>query len=258
MLLRPGLTSITHRQLSPAEVISLAAKAHLVAIEWGADVHLPPGSPGLAHELAARCQDAGLDCPSYGTYFRVGRDEPSEFSDLVQTARALGATQLRVWAGTSDSASATSEELARVVDQSRRVAARAAEAGLAIAFEFHDGTVNDTATASRRLIEAVDRPNVRTYWQPPVGMTDDAAAAQLTELIDLVTTVHVFSWDSDGGWLPLADRHDMWQRVVRQLEATGVLRHLLLEHVQEHDPRMLLRDASVLTSWCARDQAAAR
>ncbi len=77
MLLRPGLTSITHRQLSPLEVVALASEANLEAIEWGADVHLLPGSPAAARDLAARCRDAGIDCPSYGSYFRVGRDDPT-------------------------------------------------------------------------------------------------------------------------------------------------------------------------------------
>jgi len=251
MLLRPGLTSITHRQLSPLEVVALASEANLEAIEWGADVHLLPGSPTAARDLAARCRDAGIDCPSYGSYFRVGRDDPDAFDQLARTAEALGARQVRTWAGTATSAVATAGEFAAVVDGTQRIAARAADSGLAIAFEFHDGTVNDTATASRRLIEAVDRPNVRTYWQPPVGMSDDDAVAQLATIIDIVTTVHVFSWDDDGTWLALADRQRMWERVVQVLEASGRRRDLLLEHVQEHDPKVLLRDAAVLTGWCS-------
>jgi sugar phosphate isomerase/epimerase len=87
MLLRPGLTSITHRQLSPLEVVALASEANLEAIEWGADVHLLPGSPAAARDLAARCRDAGIDCPSYGSYFRVGRDDPDAFDQLARVPR---------------------------------------------------------------------------------------------------------------------------------------------------------------------------
>lgn len=257
MLLRPGLTSITHRDLSPTAVIALAAEAGLVAIEWGADVHVPPGSPGDAREVAARCRDAGLTCPSYGSYFRVGRHDPAAFVELAHTGEALGATQVRVWAGTAGSASATADEFDAVVRDARTIATTAADSGLAVAFEFHDGTVNDTAPACRRLVEAVDRPNVRTYWQPPVGLPDDDAVAQLVELVDLITTVHVFSWDDDGRWLPLAQRQAMWTRIVHELASVGVARHLLLEHVPEHDPRATVRDAAALTAWCTAVDAEA-
>ena len=60
MALTAGLCSVTFRKLPSAEVIERAAAAGLGAIEWGADVHLPPGDPVAAKTLGARCRDAGL------------------------------------------------------------------------------------------------------------------------------------------------------------------------------------------------------
>lgn len=67
--MRPGLCSVTFQQLAPEEIVDLAMRCGLEAVEWGADVHLPPGKPGVARALADRCRDRGLRCPSYGTYF---------------------------------------------------------------------------------------------------------------------------------------------------------------------------------------------
>ena len=44
MTIRPGLCSITFRDLAVDDVVALAAEAGLAGIEWGADRHVPPGS----------------------------------------------------------------------------------------------------------------------------------------------------------------------------------------------------------------------
>ena len=61
-----GLTSVTFRELSAAEVLCLAKEAGLAGLEWGGDIHLPPECPELAEELARRTAQAGLRSLSYG------------------------------------------------------------------------------------------------------------------------------------------------------------------------------------------------
>jgi hypothetical protein len=50
-----------------------------------------------------------------------------------------------------------------------------ANAGVELAFEFHGGTLTDNPHPIVRLLEEIDRPTVRTYWQPPVGVEDSLA-----------------------------------------------------------------------------------
>jgi 3-dehydroshikimate dehydratase len=47
----PGLVSVTLRSLPPQEIIALAVKAGMKAIEWGGDVHVPPGDVAAASEI---------------------------------------------------------------------------------------------------------------------------------------------------------------------------------------------------------------
>src|SRR6476469_730727 len=107
-MLRPGLFSVTFRQLSPPEIIALVGRAGLRGIEWGGDVHVPHGDVARAREVRDRTADAGLEVAAYGSYYRVAKSEADElpFERVLNTAQALGAPLIRVWAGKQGSAAA--------------------------------------------------------------------------------------------------------------------------------------------------------
>ena len=70
----PGLTSITFRSLNAEQIIELVSQAGLRAIEWGGDLHVPHGDTVVAARVRRQTEEAGLEMPSYGTYYRVGED----------------------------------------------------------------------------------------------------------------------------------------------------------------------------------------
>ena len=41
-MIRPGLCSVTFRELDAERVVELAAEAGLACVEWAGDVHVPP------------------------------------------------------------------------------------------------------------------------------------------------------------------------------------------------------------------------
>ena len=86
-----GLTSVTFRELSAAEVLCLAKEAGLAGLEWGGDIHLPPECPELAEELARRTAQAGLRSLSYGSYHRLCQG--MDFQPVLKAAAA----QLKRW-----------------------------------------------------------------------------------------------------------------------------------------------------------------
>src|SRR5690625_6345640 len=57
-MLRPGICSVTYRDLPPEEIVPLAAEAGLECIEWGGDVHVAPGVPDLAEHTRVRTEEA--------------------------------------------------------------------------------------------------------------------------------------------------------------------------------------------------------
>jgi hypothetical protein len=235
----PGLVSVTFRQLAPKEIIALAAEHAMRAIEWGGDVHVPTGDLAVARDVAARCADAGIAVEAYGSYYRASGD----FEPVLETALALGASRIRVWAGQRGSAEET--DRAAVVGDLQRVADLAAAVGVEIAVEYHANTLTDTLSSALDLFAAA--PALRPYWQPPVGSSTAAALVAVPALTPVAA--HVFSWDDTGVRLPLAARADLWVAALRELTAMPGTRHALLEFVRDDDPAAFAEDAAVLRDW---------
>ncbi|MGH1564352.1 sugar phosphate isomerase/epimerase family protein [Mumia sp. DW29H23] len=247
--LRPGLCSVTLRHLPAEEVIALAAAAGLETIEWGADVHAPAHSPAGLATIADASRHYGVGIASYGSYWRAGTSSLAEGEAALRAADALGCHRVRVWAGVAGSDVTDAPVREAVVRDVRTLADRAATLGLEIAFEHHDRTLADTPASTLDLLAAVDRPNVGTYWQPRVGETTDVAVAGLEALLPYVRAVHVFSWWPGIARLPLADRADLWTRVMAVLASTGRGLDLLLEFVPDDDASVLPTEAATLRGW---------
>lgn len=248
-MIRTGLCSVTLRALAPADVVDVAARAGLQAIEWGGDIHVPAGDALRAREVAALTRDAGLAVASYGSYQRfTGSDAQCDAltGDVLTTAEALGATRVRVWAGRTGSAESDPSHRTELAARVRRAADSARAGGMELGLEFHRGTLTDGADATARFLEEVDRDNVRTYWQPPVGEDSDLATAGLLALLPWVSTVHAFSWWPEADRRPLGARADLWARVVDVLDDPRREHDVLLEFVEGDAPQQVIEDAAVL------------
>lgn len=260
-MIRSGLVSITFRKHSPAEVVALAAQAGLKAIEWGGDVHVPHGDVDQARAVRQMTEDASLQVAAYGSYYRVGHEEPCPFASVLDTAVALGAPLIRVWAGKQGSDAADDAYRARVVEDSRQIAELAADAGLEVAYEFHGGTLTDTGESARTLLEDVSHPHMNTYWQPPVWATVEQALGTLETVLPWLRNVHVFSWRRAASGqgttrLPLAEGEAAWMRYLPVAACTGRDSYAELEFVQDDAPGNLLRDAATLGEWLSCVNAA--
>jgi 3-dehydroshikimate dehydratase len=246
----PGLCSVTFRQLRVDEIVTVAARAGLRAVEWGADVHVPPGDVDLAADVREQCTAVGLACPSYGSYFFAGKSPDDEIDPLLANAGALGASTVRVWAP-GDPRPQYWHESAPVVEALARACDRAAEHGLTIAVEFHPNTLTATARSTRELLADVDRTNLRTYWQPMPGATTLHALTEIDPVLSHLQNLHVFSWNDDSSRLPLVAHEDLWRSVLAKAAEQPDERTLYayLEFVEGDDPSVLPRDAAVLRSW---------
>lgn len=249
---RPGLCSIAFRSRPIDEVAVLAADSGLAGIEWGGDVHVPPGDDQATRRALDACEAVGLACPSYGSYLVAGRDDADAAGPVVDTASRLGATAIRVWAGATGSMEADDDQRAVVIQTLRAWCDRASDAGLRVGLEYHAGTLTDTAASTLALIEAVDSPALWTYWQPRDG---DAGAHDVAELRAVgahLAHVHVFWWRS---WLdrsPLADGEGFWRDALATTvayDAWPADRWAHIEFVRGDDPDQLRADAAALRSW---------
>lgn len=249
-MIRTGLISVTFRQLDPESVVAWAARANLSAIEWGGDVHVPHGDVRRAREVGRITRAAGLEVCSYGSYYRVGcgtaGQEPIDFERVLETAVALQAPAVRVWAGDRGSDAADAEWRRRVAEDARRIAELAAAAGVSIDFEYHSHTLTDTTESALSLLADVDHPNVRCHWQPRLQDDFAQSCAGLQPLLPWLANIHVFHWLANGERRPLQEGEERWKRYLSVLRQTGKEHCALLEFVKDDDPMQLLNDAETL------------
>ncbi|GAA1634027.1 sugar phosphate isomerase/epimerase [Kribbella alba] len=249
MAVRTGLVSVTFRKLAVEEVVQVAERAGLAAIEWGGDVHVPLGDLPAARKARALCEDRGLGIAAYGSYLRAGSVDREEIRTAVTTAAELGAPRIRVWAGTVGTAEAGVGDRMAVTRGLAELADVAAGSGIEIAMEFHRNTLTDEVDSTITLLLDVGAPNLTTYWQPPVDLDDVECLQQLEALMPWLSTVHVFSWWPSNNRLPLAARESLWRPVLDRLAAEPREINALLEFVADDSVDQLATDAAHLHSW---------
>ena len=189
-----ALTSVTFRSLGVDQVIALAKEAGLDGIEWGGDIHVPMGDLSAARIAGEKTSAAGLSVLSYGSYFTLGADGHGTeyFQTVLETAAVLGAPVVRIWARKTPSAECAEDLFLTDVSALKEYAAMARDHGIRIGIEFHNGTYNDTAESSLRLLNAVGAPNLRTYWQPIHPY--ERNLKDIKKLALHIENVHVYNW----------------------------------------------------------------
>lgn len=248
-MLKAGVCSVTFRKLTAQEVIRLTVQAGLQGIEWGGDIHVPHGDLRVAREVARQTRDAGLAVSSYGSYYRVGHDDELPFERVLATAEELGAPVIRVWAGKRGAADATPDYWNQVVDDSQRIAQMAQREGITLCYEFHAGTLTDSAASAKRLLEAVNHPAMRTYWQPEVERSLPANLHALRTVLSWLVNIHVFWWTAAGQRRPLQEGQREWKRFLQIAALAGVEHWALLEFVRDDAPEAFLEDSHTLQQW---------
>lgn len=247
--MRAGLVTATFRQLTPVQILELCKENHLEAIEWSGDIHVPPNNMANAVEIGNLTRANGMDIVAYGSYYRLGMSEAAglSFASVLETAKALGTSAIRVWAGNQGSLAATPQWRQTVIDDAWRCADLAAKEDIHICYEFHDNTLTDTIESTCSLLAATDHPFISMLWQPPHGRSLEECLAGLRLLIPRLHHVHCFHW-----WPTLAERHPLrdgkerWAAYVAELSAQGCNVDFLLEFVVANDPLAIKDDAVVL------------
>ncbi|HPT86087.1 MAG TPA: sugar phosphate isomerase/epimerase [Bacillota bacterium] len=244
-----GLVSVTFRKLDIAGVVDAATRAGLGGIEWGGDIHVPHGNLEAAAAAAKLCKDAGLCCYSYGSYYRAGKS--TDKGAVIETALALGAPNIRIWAGTKGSADTTPTERAEIVADIAKFAEDANKHGLTVTFEWHGGTLTDDTDSALALLDELGHPqNVYLYWQPnqyrPLEYNLDA----LRKAAPYLLHVHVFNWDGPKKY-PLRNDGGVWKKyldVIREHGKPSQSHGLLLEFSHDDTVEAMLDDAEYLKS----------
>ncbi|MHC4502163.1 MAG: sugar phosphate isomerase/epimerase family protein, partial [Planctomycetota bacterium] len=138
---------------------------------------------------------------------------------------------------------------AGVAADARRITEAAHSSGIRIATEWHGNTLTDTPESAQAFFEAVDRPELGTYWQPRSRGRGDDCLRELDVVLPRLAGLHVFYWDSESGRkLPLEEGAALWRPCLSRAAQAGDM-FALLEFVIDGDPQQMLRDAAALRAW---------
>ena len=237
-----GLVSVSFRAKEPREILRAMQGAGLAQIEWGSDIHAPCHDLARIDELAALQREFSITCSSYGTYFRLGQTPVTELEPYILAAKRLGTNVLRVWCGTKSGADMTKDEVNALLADCRAAAALAQKHGVTICTECHLRTFTERPEDALALMQAVDSPHFRTYWQPFQTRTVEQNLAYLRALAPYVTHLHVFQWKGADRF-PLADGIAEWQAYLALLDTPHTL---LLEFMPDDRLETLAREADAL------------
>ena len=220
-----GLVSVSFRDRSPADILAAMKAANLTCIEWGSDVHAPCDNLENLQALAALQAEYGITCCSYGTYFRFVENAIEELPQYIAAAKILGTNILRLWCGRKRRCDMTDEELAAFVDLCRQAAAIAEEAGVILCMECHKKTFTEDPDQAVWLMNQVNSPSFRMYWQPFQWQTPPQNVENAKTIAPYAEHIHVFNWVNKEKF-PLADAVADWQQYI---SAFSTPRALLLE-----------------------------
>lgn len=248
-MMQPGLVSVTFKDHPCEDVIRYAQQAQLKSIEWHGLDHVPHGDLETARRVGESTRTAGLAVAAYGSYYVLGQSEGKglAFDTVLQTAKALGAPLIRVWAGHQNPDETSERDRGRIVGQAQRIADLAAEKRIKIVFEFHRDSLTLTGASCAALLEDVAHPNVRSYWQPMPELDVGRNLAELQAVLPWLAGLHVFHWGPTHlDRHPLAQGESDWAQYLSVAKRCHGKLSTLLEFVKEGRVEQFNEDAVTL------------
>ena len=237
-----GLVSVSFRPAAPEAVIQAAKAAGLSCIEWGSDVHAPCQDTDRLDQIVRLQAQYGIGCCSYGTYFRLGVTPLAELEGYILVAKRLGTNVLRLWAGKQSPWEFSAKDKEKLFADSKAAAQMAERAGVVLCLECHKKTYTETAEAALALLQAVDSPAFRMYWQPNQSRTPAENLENARALRNYVNHIHVFQW-KDKDRFSLAEGLAEWQDYLAEFAGE---RCLLLEFMPDDRLESLPAEAEAL------------
>ena len=237
-----GLCSVSFRQNTPLEILASARNAGLNCVEWGSDVHAPCNNIEALNNIADLQKKYDIFCSSYGTYFYIMRDKTEDIVNYINAAKILGTNVLRLWCGEKGSSQFTESEKQGLFAECKKLAQIAKNEGAVLCMECHAGTFTDTAESSIELMENVNSPNFKMYWQPYIKLTDNENIEAAKMLSPYTENIHVFYWVNKKP-RNLSDGIEVWKKY---LENFSEKRALLLEFMPDGKIESLFTEAETL------------
>jgi len=237
-----GLVSVSFRQESPKKILEAMKKAKLAHIEWGSDVHAPYDDIEKLTKIVSLQEKYGIKCSSYGTYFRLGITPIGELQGYIDAAKTLETNVLRLWCYNKNSADMTDAEREVLTNQCREAAKIAETNNVILCLECHMSTFTENPIDAVWLMNEINSPHFRMYWQPFQWQTAEENIPNARTISPYTVNIHVFNW-KDTERFPLSEAITEWQIYLEQFSAGHTL---LLEFMPNDTLEELEAEANAL------------
>lgn len=237
-----GLVSISFRDKSPEEILTAMKDAGLSYVEWGSDVHAPKDDIEKLKSIVRLQNKYGIKCCSYGTYFRLGETLTEELESYIDAAKTLGTDILRLWCGNKDSGEYSSEEKIKLFEECKKAAEIAQERNVTLCMECHNWSYTNTKESAFELIQTVNSPHFRMYWQPNQFREFEENIEYAKTISPYTEHIHVFKWRGQKKF-PLAEGIEEWKSFLACFNGE---RTLLLEFMPDNNIESLKTEADSL------------
>jgi len=192
---------------------------------------------------AKALNESGMRCFQLCPYFNFVHGEEKIVAsrqmlrDYLAAAQALNCRRLRVFTGPPwgegvvGAREATDSQWCAAIDSLREFCDIAAQEGVELCLECHEGSLMEDAPSTLRLLEAVNRSNLTVNLQLP--LRDEEWQVSLSALAYATTHIHIHNWTQglgEGDLTYLATGVFDWEPVVRHLKELGRPLCLSIEH----------------------------
>lgn len=238
--MKTSLLSVTFRKKTVEEIVDLAARGGVDAIEWGSDVHIPPTDQENAKRALALCKEKGLEVSAYGTYYKC---DGTDFAPYLEVAKILQTRVIRVWAGGLGSRECPAETRSAIVECLKKAVEMASGTGCVIAVEYHPNTLTDTLESTLRLLQEV--PGLYTYWQYILALSVEENLSHIEALGEKVQNIHAYYYE-DKQQSSMEAGTQTWKTYLTKAKQCTQAGYVGLEFVRGGTAEQFLEDAEAL------------
>jgi sugar phosphate isomerase/epimerase len=230
-------TADKHAYIDLHDVLPVIHRAGFHAVEvW--QYHVSRKTDDAVRALRTRADALSIRMPILGIYpvlhntGEAAERDRAEAERLLDLAGKLGVRTVKLWAGTKAAGAVSPEDRMRSLAALAHIADYATARGLALTIETHENTLCDSVEACLRLIDELNRPEVRVCFQPFDFSNTASTLEAYGQLAPLVTHLHFQGRKSDSFSL-LRDAEIDYRAFVESLAAHGFEGSICIEFVKD-------------------------
>lgn len=245
-----GFTTVTFRDKSIEEIFEIAKDNDVKIIEWGGDIHLKFDDDIALNKVLQLSKKYDIQSYSYGSYFRIGKDQTAKFEQICKVTNAIGAKVVRIWIGDKSSRWVSKKCFLAMAKELVEACKIAQKYELIVAGEFHQGTYNDCGKSCNKMLKAVGMPNFKTYWQPLGGESKDLSNLQL--VVENVVVAHIFNWKNFDTRYEFEYNCDRWKKFFDILSSNNQVVGIM-EFVKDDSVAQFAKDCKLIKSMAKEE-----